>query len=106
MNVWYQTNVKDDDSILGDFTDLAEMLQGIIISRLNLDRIREQLEKSKKGTKVVFVDPYQSGMIHGFTLHESPADAAPHINLSEPNFNTSVMRSDYVYFAGPGHSFI
>ena len=104
MNVWYQTNDKDDDPFLGDFTDLTEILQGIIISRFNLDQIRKWLEKSKKGTKVIFVDPYESGLIHGFTLHESSAEPAPQMDLSEPPLN--LLRSDYVYLAGPGHSFM
>jgi hypothetical protein len=104
MNVWYQTNDDDDDAFLGEFIDLTEMLQGIIISRFQLNRIGEQLAKCKEGTKVIFVDPYESQMIHGFTLHESPADSAPEFDFSEPEIN--VFRSDYVYLAGPGHSFL
>ena len=104
MNVFYQNNDKDDAPFLGDFTDLTEMLQGIIISRFNLDQIRKQLAKSKNGTKVIFVDPHGSGMIHGFTLHQFSAGPAPEMDLSEPTGD--LLRSDYVYFAGPGHTFI
>ena len=78
----------DDIDIL-NLKPLVEKMQKLGISDFNIGRIQEALESIPDGAAVIYVDPYVTKANYAFLKK-----------------GESKLKTENIYIAGPGHSFL